>query len=70
MSVSFALILFGSLLIIAGWQNKSLSALARGDSTQPKGSGTASGAGASTTPNGRAVTATGHPDEGTRGAGH
>jgi hypothetical protein len=36
-SVSFALLMFGSLLIVAGWQNKSLAALARGDNTVAKG---------------------------------
>jgi hypothetical protein len=35
-SISFGMILFGSLLIIAGWKNVSLSALARGDNTVPK----------------------------------
>ncbi len=28
--------MFGSLLLVAGWKNVSLSALARGDNTQPK----------------------------------
>lgn len=37
MSISFGMILFGALLIVAGWQDKSLSALARGDNTTPKG---------------------------------
>lgn len=36
MSISFGMILFGSLLIVAGWQNKSLTALARGDNTVAK----------------------------------
>lgn len=67
MSVSFGLILFGSLLIVAGWQNKSLSALARGDSTVAKGDSPSGSS--STVANGAAVTASGHPDEGTRGAG-
>lgn len=41
MSVSFALIMFGALLIVAGWSNVSLSAAARGDNTVPKGPVTA-----------------------------
>lgn len=36
MSVSVAMILLGAILIVAGWQNKSLAALARGDNTVPK----------------------------------
>lgn len=36
MSISFGMILFGALLIVAGWQDKSLAALARGDNTVPK----------------------------------
>ena len=36
MSISFAMILFGALLIYGGWTNRSISALARGDNTQPK----------------------------------
>ena len=44
MSLSFAMILFGSLLMYAGWKNKSVSALARGDNTQPKPKVTAGGA--------------------------
>lgn len=36
MSISFATILFGALLIYAGWKNKSVAALARGDNTVPK----------------------------------
>jgi hypothetical protein len=43
-SISFGMILFGSLLLVAGWQNKSLSALARGDSTVAKGPVLAGGA--------------------------
>jgi hypothetical protein len=30
------MILFGALLIVAGWKNKSVAALARGDNTTPK----------------------------------
>jgi hypothetical protein len=30
------MIVFGGLLIVAGWKNVSLSALARGDNTTPK----------------------------------
>lgn len=37
MSVAWAMVLFGSLLIVAGWQDLSLAALARGDNTKPKG---------------------------------
>lgn len=67
MSISFGMILFGSLLVVAGWKNVSLTALARGDNTTPKGTG-GSAAAPSTVANGAAVTASGHPDEGTRGA--
>lgn len=52
MSISFGMILFGSILIVAGWQNRSLSALARGDSTRPKGAVLAGAAGASSAPSG------------------
>lgn len=44
MSISFGMIVFGALLIVAGWKNVSLSALARGDNTQPKPAVTAGGA--------------------------
>ena len=37
MSVALGAIIFGALLIVAGWRNVSLSALARGDNTVPKG---------------------------------
>lgn len=36
MSVSFAMILLGSLLVYAGWKDKSVAALARGDSSVAK----------------------------------
>lgn len=36
MSISFAMILFGALLVYGGWKNKSIAALARGDSTVTK----------------------------------
>ena len=36
MSISFGMVIFGALLIIAGWQDKSLGALARGDNTVAK----------------------------------
>ena len=36
MSVSFAMILFGAILIYGGWTNRSVSALARGDDSKPK----------------------------------
>lgn len=36
MSISFAMILFGALLIYAGWTNKSVAALARGDNSVSK----------------------------------
>lgn len=36
MSISFAMILFGSLLVYAGWKDKSVAALARGDNTTAK----------------------------------
>jgi hypothetical protein len=35
-SVSFAMILFGSLLIYGGWKNLSIGALARGNNTVAK----------------------------------
>jgi hypothetical protein len=35
-SISFAMILFGSLLVYAGWTDKSVAALARGDNTVSK----------------------------------
>jgi hypothetical protein len=38
------MIVFGALLIIAGWKNVSLSSLARGDNTVPKPAVTAGGA--------------------------
>lgn len=44
MSIAFGLVLFGSLLIIAGWKNVSLTALARGDNTVPKPAVTAGSA--------------------------
>lgn len=37
------MILFGSLLIVAGWKNKSVSALARGDNSVAKPPVTAGG---------------------------
>ena len=46
MSISFGMILFGALLIVAGWQDKSLAALARGDNSTPKGQVMAGAAGA------------------------
>lgn len=36
MSLSFGMLLFGSLLMYAGWKNKSVGALARGDNTTTK----------------------------------
>lgn len=36
MSLSFAMILFGALLVYAGWKDLSVAALARGDNTTPK----------------------------------
>ena len=36
MSIAWGMILFGSVLIVAGWQNVSVGAAARGDNTQPK----------------------------------
>ena len=44
MSISFGMILFGALLIVAGWKDESLSALARGQSGVPKPAVTAGGA--------------------------
>lgn len=36
MSIAFGMVLFGALLIQAGWKDKSLAALARGDNTVAK----------------------------------
>ena len=36
MSLSMGMILFGSLLIYAGWKDRSVAALARGDNQTPK----------------------------------
>ena len=36
MSLSFAMILFGALLVYGGWTDKSIAALARGDNQTPK----------------------------------
>lgn len=36
MSVSVAMIMFGALLIVAGWKDLSLAALARGDNQTAK----------------------------------
>lgn len=36
MSIAFAMILFGTLLMYGGFTNRSVSALARGDNTQAK----------------------------------
>lgn len=36
MSISFAMILFGAMLIYGGWTDKSIAALARGDNTVAK----------------------------------
>ena len=36
MSIAFGMVLFGALLIQAGWKNTSLAAAARGDNTTPK----------------------------------
>lgn len=44
MSISFAMILFGSLLVYGGWKNKSIGALARGDNTVAKPAVTAGAA--------------------------
>ena len=36
MAISWALIVFGSILVLAGWKNLSVSALARGDASTTK----------------------------------
>jgi hypothetical protein len=36
MSVAFALLLFGTMLIYGGWTNRSIWSLARGDNTVAK----------------------------------
>lgn len=36
MSIAYGMVLFGSLLIYAGWKDRSVAGLARGDNTQPK----------------------------------
>jgi hypothetical protein len=38
------MVLFGAALIIAGWKNKSVSAIVRGDNTVPKPAVKAGGA--------------------------
>lgn len=43
MSIAKAMILFGALLIYAGWKNLSVAALARGDNSTAKGPVTAGG---------------------------
>lgn len=44
MSIAVAMILFGSLLVRAGWKNESVGALARGQTGVPKPAVTAGGA--------------------------
>lgn len=44
MSVSMGMILFGALLIMAGWKNQSVGALARGTTGVPKPAVTAGAA--------------------------
>ena len=44
MSISVGMLLFGALLIVAGWKNVSLGAAARGNMTVPKPAVTAGGA--------------------------
>lgn len=44
MSISFAMILFGALLMYGGVKNASLTALARGDNTVQRGTHTTVGA--------------------------
>lgn len=44
MTIAFGMVVFGSLLVVAGWKNLSLAALARGDATVPKPNVTAGGA--------------------------
>lgn len=36
MFISFGMIVFGAVLIVAGWDNVSVAAAARGDNSQPK----------------------------------
>ena len=42
MSIAVAMVLFGSLLIVAGWKDESVAALARGQTGVPKPTVTAS----------------------------
>lgn len=44
MAIAWAMILFGSILVVAGWKNLSVSALARGNAATPKPTVTAGGA--------------------------
>lgn len=44
MAIAWAMILFGGVLIVAGWKNLSVGALARGDASTPKPNVTAGGA--------------------------
>lgn len=36
MAISFSMIVFGGLLVVAGWKNLSVAALARGNFATPK----------------------------------
>jgi hypothetical protein len=45
MTIAYAMILFGALLVYAGWKNKSVSALARGDNATAKPTVTAGASG-------------------------
>ncbi len=44
MAIALGLILYGVILVIAGWKNVSVAGLARGDASKPKPKVTAGGA--------------------------
>jgi hypothetical protein len=48
-AIAWAMIVFGSILVVAGWKNLSVTALARGDASTPKPTVTAGAAPLTTT---------------------
>lgn len=44
MAIAWGMVVFGAILIVAGWKNLSVGALARGDANTPKPKVTAGGA--------------------------
>lgn len=45
MAIAWGMVVFGGLLIVGGWKNLSIGALARGDANTPKPKVTAGGTG-------------------------